>query len=198
MLFAQMHHKCDLVLALYGQIAYCYHILGEYEVALYYYQKQLKLACQIKDRTTEAQTYDYMGIEYYYLGNLEWSVYYHDLAMNWGTTSRLAIHASIDDSIESGCSLVSGPSENNYENNCSNKMNYIRSKNFSAYLTQSKLVEVKKKFKPNPLPATVQEISRSSFSSPASPLPEFRNTASSLYPAETGLSPKYQMYSPSL
>ncbi len=139
-------------------------------MALYYYQKQLNLACKIKDRTIEAQTYDYMGIEYYYLGDIEKSVYYHNLSMDWGTTSRFSL-SSVGDMVQSirNCINTSEAPQDaghNYENNCANKMSYLKSKNFAAFLTQTKMIEIKKRIRESPLPLTSVPTPARSFFTP--------------------------------
>jgi len=149
LLYAKTKYAKELILTLYGQLAYCFHLLQEYEASLYYYQKQLKLACFMKNQQVEAQVYDLMGIEYYYLGDIERSKYYHDLSMNWGTASRFMQNSDFswmnNDNSKEGINSKIMENDDNYENRYLNKMKYIRSKGFSADLTESMLKIIKTK-----------------------------------------------------
>eukprot|EP00347_Sterkiella_histriomuscorum_P024572 403330650 len=71
--FNKMITYCDL-----GQ---CYNQLKEYENSIKCYKKLLELAWRLESIQFEIKAYEQLGIQYYYIGNIEKSQYYNDRAM---------------------------------------------------------------------------------------------------------------------
>jgi len=63
-------------------MAECYKQLKNYERALYNYKKQMAIAWYNKDIVRELETYDNIGICYYYLGNINKAIFYHNRFIN--------------------------------------------------------------------------------------------------------------------
>jgi len=66
----------------YKKIGNCFKQMHEPEPALYYYKKQLQLAYSLKDTMNELDAYDNMGLAYYYMGNVNKSIFYHNRMMS--------------------------------------------------------------------------------------------------------------------
>lgn len=61
----------------YKEIGFCYKLVKQYRSALINFKKLLQLAWYRGHKGWELKAYDYIGIAYYYLGELEKSKYYH-------------------------------------------------------------------------------------------------------------------------
>ena len=61
----------------YKQLGSCYKLIKKYHLALINYKKLLQLAWAENSTEWELRAYDYIGLAYYYLGELEKSKYYH-------------------------------------------------------------------------------------------------------------------------
>lgn len=55
--------------------------MEDHEQALYYLKKQLQLAWHLHDTVSELEAYDSMGIEHYYLRDINRASYYHNRMM---------------------------------------------------------------------------------------------------------------------
>ena len=51
--------------------------LYKHQKAITYFKKQIEVAWVIDDRISELRGYDYIGIQYFYLGNHQRAKYYH-------------------------------------------------------------------------------------------------------------------------
>ena len=65
----------------YENMGRCYQHLKKYENAIKSHKKQLEIAWVVNDRQHELKAYDYLGMQYYYLGELNKSKYYNDRKM---------------------------------------------------------------------------------------------------------------------
>lgn len=65
----------------YKQLSKCFQEIQNYKIAIFYLMKMLQIAWFLKNTNDEVYIYDTLGIQYYYLGNLQMSEYYHDRAM---------------------------------------------------------------------------------------------------------------------
>ena len=63
---------------MYQQIGYIYRLMKEHEEAVKQFKKMLQLAWQEGDIAMEMQSYDNLSMDYFYLGELQKSKYYHD------------------------------------------------------------------------------------------------------------------------
>ena len=161
-----------LVVVMYGQIGYAFHVLGEYEAAMYYHKKQLQLAWDEGVKSVETNIYDNIGMEYYYLGDLEKSTYYHDVSMRGGQKLDKSVKLISPKSKENvwyefkqEYLLKSGagnPVSNAFiekaygvkiQIECTQKMRYIKEKGFSADLTKACIDKLKQKLKRDLLPS---------------------------------------------
>jgi tetratricopeptide (TPR) repeat protein len=61
----------------YKEIGFCYKLVKQYKSALINFKKLLQLSWYRKHRGWEMKAYDFIGIAYYYLGEIEKSKYYH-------------------------------------------------------------------------------------------------------------------------
>lgn len=61
----------------YKEIGFCYKLVKQYRSALINFKKLLQLAWFKSHKGWELQSYDFIGIAYYYLGELEKAKYYH-------------------------------------------------------------------------------------------------------------------------
>jgi len=66
----------------YKKIAKCFKEIQNHNQALYYYKKQLQLSWEQQESMHELEAYDLIGIQYYYLGNIDKAIYYHNRMMN--------------------------------------------------------------------------------------------------------------------
>lgn len=69
-------------LKVYRWLATVYQDFRNYEKAIVYLKKMLRLAWAIRDRQAELLAYDLLGIQFYYLGKIEDSQFYHDKMTN--------------------------------------------------------------------------------------------------------------------
>lgn len=159
------------MVVMYGQIGYAYHILGEYEAAMYYYKKQLQLAWELGIKTVETNIYDNIGLEYYYLGDLEKSTYYHELSMRGGfKVDRSAVQSSPKSwenakiefrqeyLMKGGATSVSGEFIDQAfqmmrQAKYTQRMKYIKEKGFSGDLTKACIERMKRKLRMDLLPS---------------------------------------------
>jgi len=156
---------------MYGQIAYAFHTLGEYEAALYYYKKQLQVTWDENVKNIETDIYDNIGMEYYYLGDMEKSIFYHTASMNDGlkigklekmmspkSKENIRKEFRQDFLIKGGVKSMSEEFiEKTYEIRCNAKltqrMKYIKERKFSEDLTRILIERVKKELKRDLLPS---------------------------------------------
>lgn len=61
----------------YKQLGSCYKLVKQYHLALVNFKKLLQLAWSENNTEWELKAYDFIGLAYYYLGELEKSKYYH-------------------------------------------------------------------------------------------------------------------------
>lgn len=52
----------------YKNIGICYQYLLNYKIALIYFGKMLRLAWYLKDVDSELKAYDFIGVQFFYLG----------------------------------------------------------------------------------------------------------------------------------
>lgn len=62
----------------YQKIGHCYKLLKQYKLALVNYKKMLQLSWDIKSLKYEFLAYDSIGLQYFYLGDIERARYYHE------------------------------------------------------------------------------------------------------------------------
>ena len=87
--YAERKKMYGTKLRLYKKIGVCFKELQQYEQALYYFKKQLQLAWYygdihfrwLHDDQSELDAYDSLGIAYYYIGNVDKAIYYHNRMM---------------------------------------------------------------------------------------------------------------------
>lgn len=72
----QNHHYKSKMLA-YKQLGCCYKLVKQYRLALINFKKLLQLAWEQNCTEWELKAYDFIGLAYYYLGELEKSKYYN-------------------------------------------------------------------------------------------------------------------------
>ena len=61
----------------YKQLGCCYKLVKQYHLALINFKKLLQLAWAENSTEWELKAYDFIGLAYYYMGELEKSKYYH-------------------------------------------------------------------------------------------------------------------------
>lgn len=66
---------------IYEQIGYTYRLMNDNEGAVKTFKKLLQLAWQEQDTAMEMTAYDNLAIDYFYLGQLSKSKYYHERTM---------------------------------------------------------------------------------------------------------------------
>ena len=66
----------------YKNIARCYHDARNYQMSIFYTIKMLQCSWRCKSRKFELQAYDFLGMNYYYLGKLKLANYYHEKMMH--------------------------------------------------------------------------------------------------------------------
>lgn len=73
-------YNCDYLdkILAYQKIGNCYKLLKHYKLALTNYKKMLQLSWDIKSMKYELLAYDFIGMQYYYLGDIERARYYHE------------------------------------------------------------------------------------------------------------------------
>eukprot|EP00826_Nyctotherus_ovalis_P049135 TRINITY_DN5885_c0_g1_i5.p1 TRINITY_DN5885_c0_g1~~TRINITY_DN5885_c0_g1_i5.p1 ORF type:complete len:285 (-),score=81.09 TRINITY_DN5885_c0_g1_i5:373-1227(-) len=71
-----------LKLRCYKKLGDCHKELRSYEKALLNYKKELQLAWHLKIPCAELEAYDNIGLVYYYLGDIDKAIYYHNRMMN--------------------------------------------------------------------------------------------------------------------
>ena len=156
---------------MYGQVAYSFHTLGEYEAALYYYKKQLQLAWDRGDQNIETDIYDNIGMEYYYLGNLEKSTYYHNASMNGGVKLGRILSLKAKENPTNGLvpefmrkaaaagvksiheQLIDHSQEMRRYSKIAQKLAYIKERDFNEELTRASIKVIKHKLQKNRLPS---------------------------------------------
>ncbi|CAI2387411.1 unnamed protein product [Moneuplotes crassus] len=70
--------KCHV----YTEMGLCYQHLKEYKKAVRCFKKLLETSWKMEDKFQEARAFDYLGVQYFYLGNIEKSKYYHSRWLN--------------------------------------------------------------------------------------------------------------------
>lgn len=68
-------YKC--LISCYKGLGRCFQKLQQYKLALSYFAKMLQCSWKIKDNDHEILAYDLIGMQYYYMGELEKSKLYH-------------------------------------------------------------------------------------------------------------------------
>jgi len=63
---------------MYQQIGFVLRMLKDHEEAVKQYKKMLQLAWQEADINMEMTAYDCLSLDYYYLGEIDKSKYYHE------------------------------------------------------------------------------------------------------------------------
>lgn len=58
-------------------LGFCFQFLKQYSLSLIYFTKFLQCSWHLKDQNKELLAYDLIGLQYYYLGEIEKSRYYH-------------------------------------------------------------------------------------------------------------------------
>ena len=66
----------------YKNIARCYHDAQNYQNSIFYTIKMLQCSWGCKSHKFELQAYDFLGMNYYYLGQLKMANYYHEKMMH--------------------------------------------------------------------------------------------------------------------
>ena len=79
----------------YAQLGYCHRLQKDHEKALAYFKKQLEVAWEQRDEEGELNAYDNMGLEYFYLGDIEKSSYYHDRMVRGKVESDSSVIKSV-------------------------------------------------------------------------------------------------------
>mgnify|MGYP003879805463 FL=1 len=64
-------------LSSYKNIGKCFQDIQNYKRALFYFVKMLQTAWLLKNQQSELLAYDFIGIQYYYLGDIDKANYYH-------------------------------------------------------------------------------------------------------------------------
>jgi tetratricopeptide (TPR) repeat protein len=62
----------------YQKIGHCYKLLKQYKLALVNFKKMLQLSWDINSLKYEFLAYDSIGLQYFYLGDIERARYYHE------------------------------------------------------------------------------------------------------------------------
>lgn len=65
----------------YKYLGLCFHNLDMHEYGLKCFKKMLEVAWDNKDVRSELAGYDYIGMQYYYLGDVDKASYYHERMM---------------------------------------------------------------------------------------------------------------------
>ena len=95
----------------YKNLGKCYQTIKQYSISLMYFSKLLQLSWFIKSENYEFLAYDLIGKQYFYLGELDKALYYHEKMMNGKTEENQAL-------VQLGISKISntqGRNKNNYE-----------------------------------------------------------------------------------
>ncbi|CAI2386636.1 unnamed protein product [Moneuplotes crassus] len=75
-------HDNALKCHVYTEMGLCYQQLKEFKKAIRCFKKLLETSWKIEDKYQEARSFDYLGIQYFYLGNIERANYYHSRWLN--------------------------------------------------------------------------------------------------------------------
>ena len=70
------------MISCYKGLGRCFQTLKQYSLALTYFSKMLQCSWKINDKDHEILAYDLIGMQYYYMGDLEKSKYYHQRMVN--------------------------------------------------------------------------------------------------------------------
>lgn len=67
----------DYLISCYKGLGRCFQYLKQYSLALTYFSKMLQCSWKLNDKDHEILAYDLIGMQFYYMGDLEKSKYYH-------------------------------------------------------------------------------------------------------------------------
>lgn len=85
---AEISKMPQILISCYKGLGKCYQFLKQYSLALVYFTKLLQCSWMQNDKNNELLAYDYIGMQYYYLGDLEKSKYYHLKMVNGETEPK--------------------------------------------------------------------------------------------------------------
>lgn len=95
-------------LSMYQQLGYIYRLMSENEEAVKQFKKMLQLAWQEGNLEMELKAYDNLSMEYFYLGQLQKSNYYHDRFMRGKSENDFSIVKKVT------CNLLRSRRENKH------------------------------------------------------------------------------------
>jgi tetratricopeptide (TPR) repeat protein len=75
---AEQHQLYELKMQAYRRLGKCHQLLRNYKEALICFKKMLELAWETNSLKDELLAYDFIAMQYFYLGDVERSAYYHD------------------------------------------------------------------------------------------------------------------------
>jgi len=75
---SEQHQRYELKMDSYLRLGKCHQLLRNYKEALICFKKMLELAWETNSLKNELLAYDYIAVQYFYLGDIERSAYYHD------------------------------------------------------------------------------------------------------------------------
>jgi len=78
---ADRNQLFEIKMLAYERLGICCQKKQLYKDAIIHFKKYLELAWDLDNPSAELDAYDYMGIQYYYMGDIERAEYYHDRAM---------------------------------------------------------------------------------------------------------------------
>ena len=73
-----LYHK----LSAYRNLGKCFQSIQNYKMAVFYFVKTLQTAWLLEDRRKELLAYDSIGLQYYYMGEVENANFYHEKMLN--------------------------------------------------------------------------------------------------------------------
>ena len=152
--------KVALLSSIYEKLAFSFHLLEEHEVSIYYYTKQLQIALDTNLKDIETKIYDNIGMEYYYLGDMEKAAVFHHVAMQGGLgfekdelyqtrtiksiIKRKMLYSTKADMEFKTLSDLSN--EIHLQARYQQKMRYLKEKEFHETLTNENVRKIKKKY----------------------------------------------------
>lgn len=69
-------------LSAYKNLGRCFQDIQNHKMAIFYFVKSLQTAWLLEDRRSELRAYDAIGLQYYYMGQIEDANFYHEKMMN--------------------------------------------------------------------------------------------------------------------
>lgn len=61
----------------YKMLGQCFATIKRFDLSILYYGKFLRFAWYLKDIDSELAAYDYIGVQYFYMGKLNEARYFH-------------------------------------------------------------------------------------------------------------------------